>query len=198
MKKLLIILLFTLIITGCSSKTTNTVDKTINEDDIRHICELATLDVKFNNIVKCINEQPFTILGKTVVKNAFKSQAWAEYQGNVQVGIDMKQVNVSFDESLNKIIITLPKAKVIGEPTDNISEIQDEFFHYSNGWVSQNIGAKITPEMKQKGISEAKQNMIASIEGNDTILAQAQNRAKNLIENFIYQNGEYEIEWILN
>lgn len=191
MKKLFTVLLFLcIILTGCSSNTNNV---TLEESEIKNICELSTLKIEFNNVIKCINEKDWKFL---MFSGTFKPQAWAEYKGTVKVGIDMKEVEVDPSDDGKKITITLPKAKIIGEPIDNISEITEDFYHYSKNCVDHFM-AKITDDDKQKALEEANNKMIEIVNQNPAILNQAQNRAKALIENYIKQCGEYEIEWIL-
>ena len=187
MKKKIIILLivcFTFILTGCSDDKTPTID----EMKIQNICNLATLKVDYNNVARYTKEKTGLLKGEL--------KAWVEYKGFVKLGVKMSKVKTSLEN--NVVTITMPMAEVLEYDIDSDSYTNDSWiFSEKEFW---NIN-KIEPGELDKEVEKAQQNMVEVASSDSTLLLQAQNRAKLLIENYIKQIGkianvEYTIKWI--
>lgn len=185
-KKIITLLLVCIImcLSGCNSK--NKIDP--DEMRIKSLCELSTLRVDYNNVAR------FTKEGTGLLRGELK--AWCEYKGYVKIGVDMSKVKVSLAD--DTVTITMPKAEV-----QDISIVEDSF--NKDSWIYSekefwNLN-KITPEEQTKIISDAQNEMKEVASADSSLLVQAQNRAKVLIENYINQIGklsgiEYKINWI--
>ncbi|MBQ8683495.1 MAG: DUF4230 domain-containing protein [Clostridia bacterium] len=186
MKRLLTILLVVACIAtlACSCKDNSAVP---TETEIRAICELATIRSYYNNVAKETKEKD-TIFQK-------KREMWIEYEGYADLGVDMQEVSMKL--SGNTVTVTIPAAKVleVGIVDDTLTE--DSYVMSADGFLFKN---KITTEEQQEAIQKAQAKMEEAVSGNTALLAQAQNRAKSIIENYIRQLGqaagtEYDIVW---
>lgn len=156
---------------------------------IRSICELATLDSYYRNVAKNIKEKG-TGLSHIGEK---EREFWMEYTSRVKIGIDMSKVSMRIDE--DSVYISIPNAEVLSNEVDEFNE--NEYIASDDSWINKN---EITIEKQQEAISNAEEQMIEYIENNSSMLINAQDRAKSLIENYIDQLGEvsgidYVIYW---
>lgn len=92
------------------------------------------------------------------------------------------------------ITISMPNAKLLSIDIEELT--QDSYIISDDGWNEN----KITAEDQTAAISDAQAAMKKSVESNFTLLLNAQNRAKDLIENYINKMGElsgvsYTIQW---
>ncbi len=183
-----IILLFT--ITGCLKHE----EKQIPEPDIeqiRSICNLATLECYYHNVAKMTKKagKGFTHIGEK------DRRYWIEYTGIVKFGIDMSEVQSSLDGTVVKIYI--PDAKVLSVNIDKDNLSEENFIMDKNGFNEN----KITSEDQSKAIHDAQKNMEIAANENKSLLLSAQTRAKDIIKTYITNLGnlvgiEYEIRWV--
>lgn len=187
MKKKIIILLtvcFMFVVTGCSTNKAPSID----EMKIQNICTLATLKVDYNNVARYTKEKTGLLKGEL--------KAWVEYKGYVKLGVQMSKVKTSLEN--NVVTITMPNAEVLEYDIDDSSYTPDSWiFSEKEFW---NIN-KIEPGELDKEVENAQLKMVEVASSDSTLLLQAQNRAKLLIENYINQMGkianiEYTIKWI--
>ena len=121
-------------------------------------------------------------------------QFWIEYDGIVKLGIDMSMVKMSLDG--NNITITIPPAKVLDVSVNPESYNKDSFIVSDDDIFS----AKITAKDATDAVEESKNTMEKTAKNNTNLLNSAQDRAKDLIENYIRQigavtNTKYNITW---
>lgn len=159
-----------------------------NEVQIKSICELATFKCYYNNVAKSEKKQ-----GEGIEHWLEKDRVfWVEYKGVANIGIDVSKVKMKING--NNITITIPPAKLLS--TDVISDSykyvlsEDSFFNKN----------EITVKDQKSAILDAEKEMVNSVSNNSELLAAAQERAKELIENYIKNIGElidveYEITW---
>lgn len=88
----------------------------------------------------------------------------------------------------------MPNAKLLSIDIEELT--QDSYIISDDGWNKN----KITAEDQTAAINAAQAVMKKSVESNSALLLNAQNRAKNLIENYINKMGElsgvsYTIQW---
>lgn len=188
--KILIICSILIILTSCSGIK---FDKKPDILEIRNIANLSTLDCYYHNVAKSIKEK-----GTGLVHWGEKDREfWIEYTGIVSLGIDISQVEMEMKD--NDITITIPKAKVIGEPiVDPKSWNEDSIILDGDNFNKNEIGS----EDITTAIGKAQKHMVESAERNVTLLNNAQMRAKTLIETYIKQLGEmtntkYNVTWKL-
>lgn len=173
-------------ISGCSKK--EEVDAEPDVVQVRSICELATLECYYHDVVK-FEEQEDVLF--TIGDRGHK-KFWIEYSGIVKVGIDMSKVKMSIKE--NAVTITIPKAEVLSCKVDETSLDADKYIAQT-GWLTE-----IEAEDEVEAFAQAKEKMEETAKENTSLLLSAQDRAKTLIENYINNMGTlvnktYEIKW---
>ena len=195
MKKIVSVMLIAIMSACLISGCTGTSDKAenIGEPDIqqiRNICNLATLECYYHNVAKSEKkaEAGVTHIGEKDRK------FWIEYTGIARLGVDMSKVEMKISD--NKIEITMLEAKVLGISIDEESISEDSYTISEDGFNKN----KITAEDQTKAISLAQSDMEKEVKKNKTLLLNAQDRAKKLIENYINQLGgatgrEYTVSW---
>ena len=156
---------------------------------IRTICELATLECYYHNVAKSVKEKGSGLLHIGEMERVF----WIEYSGVAKLGIDMSKVTMDIDGE--KIIITIPKAKLLG--LSDYSFTEDSYISSDDG-LNKN---PITAENQTEAVAAANEHIRQLFESDDTMLMRAQERARKLIENYINQLSElsgtdYQIEWV--
>lgn len=192
MKRIAIVLLMALfvgMIGGCSAD----VAAEPNIAQIRSICHLATLECYYHNVAKSTKDKHSGLAGFGEVEREF----WIEYDGVVEIGIDMSQVVMDVQDTT--VTVTLPEAKILSIDVDQDSWDESKYIHSGDSWFNQN---KITAEDQISAITAAQEKMKETAEGNIELLAKARSRAQKLIENYINKLGElsgieYEIKWII-
>lgn len=173
-------------ISGCSKKEEANTEPDVVQ--IRSICELATLECYYHDVVKYEEQEDvFFTIGDRGHK-----KFWIEYSGIVKVGIDMSKVKMSIKE--NTVTITIPKAEVLSCKVDEKS-LDPEKYIAQTGWLTE-----IDAEDEVEAFAQAKEKMEETAKENKSLLLNAQERAKTLIENYINNMGKlvnktYEIKW---
>ncbi len=179
----LILLVYTcLMLTGCQEKIVAQPDI----EQIRSICNLATLECYYHNVAKAEKE------GSWLKKDR---KLWIEYTGTAKIGIDMSKVGMVVEGT--QVTVTLPNAELleIGIYKEDLNE--DSYILSSDGLISN----KITAEDQSEAINVAQNKMSETVSNNKTLLVNARDRAKKMIENHINKLGElsgnvYEIKWV--
>ena len=187
MKRLLAaILIIGSIFTLCACAEEETVP-VLKEEDIRAVCELATLECYYNNVAK-IEKKASNIFQKD-------RKMWIEYEGVARIGIDMREMTISITG--NTITMTMPKAKILSIKPNKEKLNEDSYVSSADGWLIKN---PVTVEEQEDAIAKGQQEMETAVINNAGLFERAESRAKKLIENFIAQMGEiigqeYTIIW---
>lgn len=143
---------------------------------IKHICELSTLECYYHNVAKSKKEGGFAQENRVF---------WIEYTGIARIGIDMSEVKM--ETSGDEVEIYVPEAKLL-----NI-EIKDDTFNEDSYITNEDDGLrdnKITADDQTAAISDAQNTMKETVMANKVLFVDARERAKTLIENYIKQIGE--------
>lgn len=170
---------------SCGQKEQKTVEEP-KVSQVKAICELAVMDCYYHNVAKYFEEDASGIwLWKKDKK------FWIEYSGVVRIGIDASQVQMEVKDK--QVEITMPKAKVMNCTVDAATLNTDSFIVASDS-------AKVAAEDQTKAFSEAQKNMEEEASGDSALLAAAQQRAQNLLEEYVKNVGsvtgtEYTIIW---
>ena len=183
MKKIVaLILLAVLVLSLCACNQKQSAP--LREEDIRAICELATLECFYNNVAKIEKE----------ADNIFQKDRtmWIEYEGKATIGIDMSDVIIRI--SGNTVNITMPDVEIL---STNYTFKEDSYVASSDGWLWPN---KISTEEQEAGVIKGQEAMKEAIKNNRSLFLKAEERAKELIENYITKLGEaagqeYTINW---
>ena len=176
------VLLLAMILSLCACQKETTGD--IREEDIRAICELATLECYYNNVAE-IEKKAKNFLQKD-------RQLWIESEGKATLGIQMADVDIKINGTT--VRISLPKAEILS--MDYILK-EDSYIASNDGWLFKN---EISAEEQDAALVEAQKKMEEAVKNNHSLYEMAEARAKELIENYIIQIGEvidkeYTIEW---
>ena len=156
---------------------------------MKSICELATLKCYYHNVAKITKE-------KDVLWWDTTAELWIEYSGIVKLGVDIASLDMQVDG--NQVTITMPKAKVLSCQVDQTSLDKDSYYTNREG-----LGAeKINADDQTEAIKTAQENMLENVESDDSLLQQAQNRAQELLEQYVKNVGNamgktYEVSFVI-
>lgn len=153
------------------------------------IAELATLDCTFHNVAEIYNDGTDILFGINV---GYK-KAWFEYDGSVQIGIDVSKVKISEPDANNVVTISIPRAQVLGAPDADVSTFSD---------IYQDTGAftQIETIDQEEAFKVAQAEMKTAAEENPDLMEQAEKRAEVLLEQYVKNIGQahgqgYEVEF---
>lgn len=186
-----ILLLFSLI--GCSVTSQSNQEQAdkkaepLNLGQLKSVCELATLECYYHNTAKSSTDK------KVLFWNTNK-KLWMEYSGIVKIGIDISRLDL--DISGQVVTITLPEAKVISCKVDDASLSEDTFYTEQTGFGAD----QITAQDQTDAFAKAQQTMLEEVEKDESLLFQAQERARTLLLHYVKNIGdtigvEYEVKW---
>ena len=190
LRKLMLLLLTFILLLTCSS-CVKTGEQSTNAkpqvSQMKAISELAAMECYYHNVAKYKEEDATGILLWKKDKHF-----WIEYSGMVKIGIDASLLNIVVNE--NKVTISVPKAKVLGEKVDDVSLTKDSF-------IVDGDSADISGEDEIKAFSEAQENMVKAAASDSALLASAQQRVQKLLEEYVMNIGsvtgkDYSIEWV--
>lgn len=174
-------------LTACGKPGANSVSMEPKTSQMKAICELAVMDCYYHNVAKFSEEdaEKFLFWGKD--KNF-----WIEYSGVVTLGIDASLVKV--EVSGTEVSITIPNASVLSCTVDSSSLTEDSF-------IVAKDSAKIEAEDEVYAFSAAQTYLEETAASDTALLANAQQRAQELLEEYVTDIGkamgqEYSIKWI--
>ncbi|MBQ5592182.1 MAG: DUF4230 domain-containing protein [Clostridia bacterium] len=184
MRKLFSILILLGIIfafTSCSSKSETTPEIV----QMKNICELATLKCYYRNVAKHYEENAEVFLWSKKHR-----KFWIEYSGVVTMGIDASKLDLEIKE--NVVTIIIPKAQVLDCRVEDISKAS---------FIIDEGGAEVSAEYQTKTLDEAQMKMKEVASQNAILLNNAQQRVKDLLEDYVKNIGmivgkEYTVEFI--
>jgi hypothetical protein len=157
------------------------------ETQVRAICELATLECYYHNVAKYKEEdaEGFWLWKKD-------KHFWMEYSGIVKLGIEASLVMIEVND--NVVRITMPPAKVMKCTVDE--ESLD-----AGSIIVANKSADVKAEDLTEAFAYAQAKMELTAMNDAALLAQAQQRAQKLLEDYVNNIGkvtdtQYTIEWV--
>ena len=191
MKKMIALFLALAAILSCTACDQKEEAPTVEPDvtEMRAICELSTMDCYYHNVAKYFEkdaQKGFWGIGKK------DKHFWVEYSGVVRMGIDASLVNIKVEDTL--VTITIPEAKVLKCTVDSDSLSQDSY-------IVDTDSAKVKAADEVLNFAEAQRQLEETAAKDKTLLANAQQRAKSLLKEYINNIGEavgkeYKIDWI--
>ena len=184
---LVLALLLALSLTACGTDNSKAPDMEPEVSQMKAICELAVMDCYYHNVAKFKEEDAEGFLFWQKDK-----QFWIEYSGVVTLGVDVSQVTVEVKDT--QVTITLPAAKVLSCKVDSSSLTKDSF-------IVADGSASISAEDEVIAFDAAQSKLQETAAGDTVLLANAQQRAQSLLEDYITDVGnvvgkEYTIQWI--
>lgn len=164
---------------------------TANFSDVSKICELATLRCYYHDVAE-YEKQPDGLFKYGLFQYGYK-KFWLEYDGIVEIGIDVGQVRVEQPDENGVVRIYVPDAQILNIGADETS--------MSDPIAETGVLTSITAEEKAQAFSEAQSTMRTNAESDSSILNQAKNNAKELLKRYVLNVGEqigqtYTVEWL--
>ena len=89
----------------------------------KKIADLATIDCTFHNVAEIYNDGTDIIFGINV---GYK-KAWFEYDGSVELGVDVSQVRIEGPDASNVVTVFVPEAQVLGIPQIDETSFSDVY-----------------------------------------------------------------------
>ena len=154
---------------------------------MKAICELAVMDCYYHNVAKFKEEDAAGILFRQKDKHF-----WIEYSGVVSLGIDASQVALEVDDTL--VTITIPEAKVLRCQVDSNELSEDSY-------IVAKDSARISAEDEVAAFAQAQADLEETAASDTALLSSAQQRAQDLLEEYVQNIGEavgkdYTIQWV--
>lgn len=189
MKKLAY-LLACAVLAGSLAACGGSAQKTTMEPEtsqMKAICELAVMDCYYHNVAKFKEEDAAGVLFWQKDKHF-----WIEYSGVVSLGIDASLVALDVDDTL--VTITIPEAKVLRCQVDSNELSEDSY-------IVAKDSAKISAEDEVAAFAQAQADLEKTAASDTALLSSAQQRAQDLLEEYVRNIGEavgkdYTIQWV--
>ena len=160
-------------------------------DEVCSVCQLATIRSCYHNTAE-YEKQPDPINKYGFFQYGYK-KFWLEYDGSVDVGVDISKMVVHEPDLTGKVEIYLPDAEILSfngdEDTITITAQETGTF------------TSISSEEKMEAFAKGQEEMRKTAESNNNLYSLAEKRAKILIEQYIKQVGKQmnrnlSVEWI--
>ena len=189
MKKLAC-LLACAVLTGSLAACGGSAQKNTMEPEtsqMKAICELAVMDCYYHNVAKFKDEDA---AGKLFWQK--DKHFWIEYSGVVSLGIDASQVALEVDDTL--VTITIPEEKVLRCQVDSNELSEDSY-------IVAKDSARISAEDEVAAFAQAQADLEETVASDTALLSSAQQRAQDLLEEYVQNIGEavgknYTIQWV--
>ena len=157
----------------------------------KQVANLATLECSYHNVAVIENEGNDILFG---LANLDYAKAWFEYDGTVELGIDVNKVTVSDPDENGVVTVAIPQAEVLGEPDADESSFSDVY-------CDKGLLAKVTTVDQTEAYKAAQESMKANAASDQNLLNKARERAKTILEQYIKGVGEvngesYSVKWV--
>lgn len=184
---LFIMLFLCFAVAGCADESEEPKEVEPQISQMKSICELATMKCYYHNVAKYLEEDASGMLWWTKDR-----EFWIEYAGIVTIGIDTSKVKMKVQD--DTVTITIPQAQVLGCKVDETTLTEDSF-------IVAKGSAAVEAEHQTAAFQEAQTRMQESASSDTALLANAQQRAQKLLEDYVHNIGDsmgkaYKIKWI--
>lgn len=174
-----------ILLTGCTSAAA-----TPDFSGLKKVAELSSLECYYHNVVKYHRDADGWLFG---LGNIGEKNMWFEYDGTVRMGMDIDQVEVSQPDPNGLVAITIPPIRILGHPDIDTASMTDPI--EANG-----LFTGLTADEKNRALSDAQANLLATAENDERAKLQAKDRAKSLLEQYVKNIGEalgktYTVQW---
>lgn len=175
MKKRILVLGLVICILLCACGKKQDKKEKISTEKLGNICELATVECYYHNVAKGDKSSPNGISHWFEKKRNF----WVEYDVTIKIGIDCNRIEQHFDED-GVLVITIPRAEILGEP--ELQPLDKNTMYFDKNSLNPN---DISATDQQEYIKISLEEMTENIEEETECFVEAEDRAKELISNYI-------------
>lgn len=156
----------------------------------KRIAELATIECTFHNVAEIYNDGTDIIFGINV---GYK-KAWFEYDGSVELGIDVSQVRIEGPDADNVVTVTMPEVRVLGIP-------QVDETSFSDVYADTGLLTRIETMDQSLALQTAQSEIVAVVENSPELLERARGRAETLLSQYVETVGqaigqEYDVRFL--
>lgn len=184
---IIVVIILCIIFCGLYIYDNNQTQVTVEFNSVKKICELATLRSYYHDVLEYKNE------GNNILNIGYKKY-WVEYDGFVELGIDVNEVQVNKPDENGIIKIYIPDARVIKVDVDKDSfstPISETGF----------LTTQVTSTEKTNAFVESQKNLEKKAENNQSLHIQAKENAQKLLEQYIINIGKeinqnFTVNWI--
>lgn len=153
---------------------------------VRSICDLSVMECYYHNVAKFYQKDSEGVLLWKKDK-----KFWVEYSGTVKIGIDASKVSMEISDGT--VTITIPEAKVLDSKVDSSSLTKDSY-------IIAKDSAAVTADDEVEAFKIAQEEMKKAASEDSTLLAMAQQRAQQLLQDYVVNIGNavgknYTIKW---
>lgn len=166
-----------LALSGCEQQSAES--EPIESAQIRQIAELSTLKCYYHNVAKFTQEAG----GMGWLGGMGYKRMWFEYTAIVEIGINVNEISITGPDENGVYTVTLPEAEVLTNPQIDEGSIIEPLTE--QGWFTE-----ITNEDRMTALRDAQETVRETVNNDDSLLFQARERAKELIERYIVNYGE--------
>ncbi len=174
-------------LTGCRD------DRKIKSNEfskINAVCELATLKCYYHNVAE-YEQEAWDIL-KNLGNMGYK-KIWIEYSGIVEIGVNVTKVRISPADDRGIVNVYIPEAEILNVDFD-MDSITDPI-------TETGLLTSVSADEKTKAFGVAQESMKEAAAEDESLLLQAKDRAKKIIEGYVKNVGEeigkeYTVEWV--
>lgn len=184
-----VLVLFVMVLTACSNETAFDPNAQPDIVHMKNIADLSTIEAYFNNVVDIEQKSPGGL------KHIFEKdrKLWIEYKAKARIGVNLDKLNIVVNG--NDINIDLPEAEILGEISPDLNS--RVYYASEDSKINRN---EITKETQDEKLRESLVELEKNIMDSEHLLANAQDRTKKLIENYIKQisnisGDELRITW---
>lgn len=145
-----------------------------------------------NNSIKSILER----IKNETLKNSKKIPLYyVKYEGKVKIGINVEKIKINIDEERKKVILEIPKAKILDASIDD-TEFNIIYINKKEISESEKDFYKIV-------VPKCEEDMVKDIMNNNEVFRIADKNTKEIISGFVTPlikqiNNEYTVEIIDN
>ena len=173
-------------LTGCTQ-----VQAEPDFSDVKEVAKLSALECYYHNVVKYSRASDGYLFN--LIDN--QKNLRFEYDGIVEMGLNVEKVSISSPDENGIVTITIPEVEILEHPDIDTNSMTDPI--EINGWQWFN---HVSADEKKQAITDA-QNDLLEVARNDVgAKAQAAQRAKDILEQYVKNVGEaigktYTVKW---
>lgn len=159
--------------------------------NVKEVAKLSSLECYYHNVVKYSRESDGYLFN--LIDN--QRNLWFEYDGIVEMGLDVEKVSISNPDANGVVTITIPEVEILGHPDIDTDSMTDPI--EINGWQWFN---HVSADEKKQAITDAQNNLLELAQNDIGAHAQATERAKDILEQYVKNVGEaigktYTVKW---